>query len=286
VGQFHSPSPTIVVGIDGSRAAVDAALWAVAEAVSRDVPLRLLYAIAPSDADARHAARELAAAETAIRYAFTALEAMEESVKIEVEIVQDAPVHALVDASRTASLVCLGAVGLKHAIRGQVGSTAAAVAALAHCPTAIIRRHGASVGEHGWILAEVDEWPTSTAVLERAIDEAVLRRAPLRVVTTWQSRFTDAHDVEAVAEGNRLVQAQLERRLAQWQRRHPDLDVQAVANHGGLLRYLAEHAGHVQLVVVGEERSGGTKELIGTPGLTVLHDTYCSVLSCARQRRL
>ena len=29
---------SIVVGIDGSRAAVDAALWAVDEAVSRDIP--------------------------------------------------------------------------------------------------------------------------------------------------------------------------------------------------------------------------------------------------------
>lgn len=53
VSQSHSPEvnpePTmnelltpsaIVVGIDGSRAAIQAALWAVDEAVSRDIPLR------------------------------------------------------------------------------------------------------------------------------------------------------------------------------------------------------------------------------------------------------
>ena len=34
--------PSIVVGIDGSRGAVQAALWAIDEAVSREVPLRLL----------------------------------------------------------------------------------------------------------------------------------------------------------------------------------------------------------------------------------------------------
>ena len=38
-------SRPIVVGIDGSKAAIRAALWAVDEAVSRDVPLRLVYAI-------------------------------------------------------------------------------------------------------------------------------------------------------------------------------------------------------------------------------------------------
>ena len=43
----HRSSPSVVVGIDGSRSAVDAALWAVDEAVSRDIPLRLVYAIDP-----------------------------------------------------------------------------------------------------------------------------------------------------------------------------------------------------------------------------------------------
>ena len=37
-----SPSPAVVVGIDGSRPAVDAALWGVDEAVHRDIPLRLV----------------------------------------------------------------------------------------------------------------------------------------------------------------------------------------------------------------------------------------------------
>ena len=46
--QEHCPSPpAVVVGIDGSRPGIDAALWAVDEAVSRDIPLRLVYAIDP-----------------------------------------------------------------------------------------------------------------------------------------------------------------------------------------------------------------------------------------------
>ena len=65
--EFVTPR-SIVVGIDGSKAALRAAYWAVDEAVKRDVPLRLLYAI-----DADHArettpvdmARKLATAESA-----------------------------------------------------------------------------------------------------------------------------------------------------------------------------------------------------------------------------
>lgn len=94
MNQSHKP-PSIVVGIDGSKPAVQAALWAVDEAASRDIPLRLLYAIEPDDPGyAAHgaAARKLAAAENAVRYAFTAVEAADRPVKVEVEITQERPV--------------------------------------------------------------------------------------------------------------------------------------------------------------------------------------------------
>lgn len=42
----QSRSQSVAVGIDGSQAALDAAIWAVAEAVNLGVPLRLVYVIA------------------------------------------------------------------------------------------------------------------------------------------------------------------------------------------------------------------------------------------------
>jgi len=39
------PCPAVTVGIDGSRDALAAAVWAVDEAVDRELPIRLLYAI-------------------------------------------------------------------------------------------------------------------------------------------------------------------------------------------------------------------------------------------------
>ncbi|HTQ20939.1 universal stress protein, partial [Mycobacterium sp.] len=131
---------SVVVGIDGSKAAIQAALWAVDEALSRDVPLRLLYAIEPDDASGPHmAARKLAIAENAVRYAFTAVEAAGTPVKIEVEITQERPITALIRASTSAAMVCVGAVGVHHFRPGRVGSTAAALASSAHCAVAVIR---------------------------------------------------------------------------------------------------------------------------------------------------
>ena len=98
--------PSVVVGIDGSEAAVRAALWGVDEAVARDIPLRLVYAIDPRESihrDADSFAHRLATAEIAVRYAMMAVEASEQMVKIEIEIVHDDPVAALTRASRSAS---------------------------------------------------------------------------------------------------------------------------------------------------------------------------------------
>jgi len=40
--QDFDPPTAVVVGIDGSKAAVRAALWAIDDAVDRDIPLRLI----------------------------------------------------------------------------------------------------------------------------------------------------------------------------------------------------------------------------------------------------
>ncbi len=50
-------SKSVVVGIDGSQAAVNAAKWAVDGAISRRIPLRLIHVVGRSEAQsgiARH----------------------------------------------------------------------------------------------------------------------------------------------------------------------------------------------------------------------------------------
>ncbi len=60
------PSRPVVVGVDGSHAAVAAALWAVNEALRHDVPLRLMCVV-DGDDDTDSAAHDLASARS--RYA-------------------------------------------------------------------------------------------------------------------------------------------------------------------------------------------------------------------------
>ncbi|MCB0943960.1 MAG: universal stress protein, partial [Mycobacterium sp.] len=78
------------------------------------------------------------AAEAAIREAVTAVEATERPVKVETEIVEGRPTATLLEASRSAAMLCVGAVGIRHLEHNRVGSTAAALVADAHCPVAIV----------------------------------------------------------------------------------------------------------------------------------------------------
>ena len=279
--ETHLPSPSIVVGIDGSRAAVRAALWAVDEAVSRDIPLRLTCAIPPDgtkEIDPQDQARKLAAAESAIRYAMMAVESAEQPVKIEVDIVQGSPLRTLSNASRSAAMICVGAVGLAHSAPGGVGSTAEFLASSAHGPVAIIRgQDGPPKSGRGAVLAYLGPSPDNAAVLQVAVEEARLRGTRLQAVVAWQSRFSDVHDVAIVSDGNRDLHAQLDRRLQPWLQRHPDLDVTSVVVHGGLLDHLAKDSESIDLVVMGAgDRSAA--ELAGPSGCAVLRSTSCSTL--------
>ncbi|WP_270715143.1 universal stress protein [Mycolicibacterium sp. BiH015] len=263
-----------MVGIDGSPAAVDAALWAIDQAADRDIPLRLVYVIDDQAGDAvdpQEQARRLSMADRAIRYAAGEVESTGRPVKIEVEVLHGRPVHTLREAARTAAMLCVGARGLRHCTRGAMGSTAAALSASALCPVAIVRTHRPQRRRDRAVVVEVTGNPAGSAVLDHGFEEARRRRAPVRVLTS--------------ARAHRDVEAQWERRLAEWRQRYPDLEI-TTAGNGDTVNYLTIHGESVQLVVVGRDRPGGVAALVGAPGNAALRDTDCSILVCESSNAL
>ena len=283
MNEIPAPRP-IVVGIDGSKAAVRAALWAVDEAISRDVPLRLLYAIEQDvarEAEPDGVRGNLVAAETVVRRALRAIEATGQPVKIETEIVQGPPIRSLIRASASAAMLCVGAVGLRHFRPGRVGSTAAALAVSAQCPLAIIRGHDNHLRQPAdGIVVEVDGSPDNGVLLGAAVAEALLRDAPIRAVIC---RRTVPGDKAAEVEGDRRALADLDRRLARWKRRYPHLRVESGAVHRTLMEYLAESRRSVPLVIVGARNGQHLKELVGPIGSAILQDADSSLLVVNRQ---
>jgi nucleotide-binding universal stress UspA family protein len=272
-------SRSVVVGIDGSKAAIRASLWAVDESASRDVPLRLLLAIGQGDArkaEPDATARELTTAEAAVRRVSTAIEATGRPVKIETEIAEGPAIRSLIRASTSAAMVCVGAIGLRHFQPGRMGSTAAALAISARCPVAIIRGHHDQPAQPvSRIIVEVGLSSDSDALLGAAMEEARLRNAVVQPVVCGR---TASGDDERVGDGDRWARADLDRRLARWRQSYPNVSVESMAVHGSLVDYLASIRPSAGLVIIGAHNRRDLDELNGPIGSAILQDSDCSLL--------
>ena len=264
------PGP-VVVGIDGSDAAVGAAEWAAKEAVHHDVPLRLAYVIQTTDepmASADTYPVEENYAESSLRAARSAVEATGLRVKIDTAVLCEDVETALIAESKTATLVCIGSSGIGRVANAVLGSTATTLAEYAQCPVAIIRRfaHG-PLPESGFIAVVVDDQPDNHKVMQWAMEEARVRRAPVLAlrVGSWWGHFE-------------IGDEQFYRRLDAWLRRYPDITVEVASTRLSLARYLEGYLGAVQLVVVGTEDAHRVPQLVGPQGLPIFAHADCSVL--------
>jgi nucleotide-binding universal stress UspA family protein len=256
----------IVVGIDGSEAAINAAKWAITEAISRNVPLRLIHAI-PGRADdaAGDQSMELGYAQASLRDADAALQATGKPVKVECDVVRGSPEGILIDESGDAEMVCVGSVGIGRIARKLLGSTADAVARKARCPVAIVRSGGPNA-EPGWVAVVVDDSPGNDAVLEHGFREARLRRAPILALGVWRWGLGE------------IPYRQLEQRLGPWASRYPEVHVMPAAARRGPAEFLARTQESVQLTVVGSEDGDKVARMVGPAGPHLSGPAGCSVL--------
>lgn len=265
----HSFGP-VVVGVDGSDAAVEAVTWAVTEAVHRDVPLRLVCATRAADRPMRSGRGDAAAqdyAERSLHAACLAAHATGLPVKVDTAVVYGHVDAVLADESRGAALICVGSTGISRLADVVIGSTAATLARTAHCPVAVIRRDGrSSLPGVGFVAVVVDDQPGNDEVMRWALDEARMRRAPLLALGVWRwALFEDSHDG-------------FNQRLDDVLQRYPDVEVEVATTRSEVTRYLETFVGAIQLVVVGRDDAHRVAQLVGPRGPSILAHADCSVL--------
>ncbi len=228
---------SIIVGLDGSDAAVAAAVWAADEAIARDVPLRLIHAadVAPMHprADFR---LQIAEAEPWFRAAEAALAASGKTVKVEAAVVGAGPRAGLISESRAAEMICVGSVGVGRRAGHVLGSTAAALGNAAFCPVAIIRPEVTAAGDGGWVAVSIDSSPDSDLIVENGFAEARLRDAPLLGFAVGC----------AASRRDRF-----EHRLDPWRDRYPEVQVRIVPAPHGVAELISTTSEPVQLAVIG-----------------------------------
>ncbi len=247
-------SKSVVVGINGSQAAVNAAKWVVDEAVSRQLPLRLVYVITGHETPGRPGPSsewELERAEMALYQAECALQGAQKPVEVETAILSGDPAQVLVGQSEDAALVCVGTARRGWASDGLLGPTAAGLVAGAHCPVAIIRTNpDGSPTELGVIAVVLNDDPDNDEVVHQAMEEGRRRRATVR---------------------------QIDRRLNSWVRRYPDVHVQTVAAGSGT-RSGEKPSIAIELAVVGSADANEMAGLVTPNCHPIVGYPDCSVL--------
>lgn len=260
-------SRPVVVGIDGSQAAIAAALWATDEAIGRAVPLRLVSVIKPKHASPEDYARDFAHAEESLHAARVAVHAHRDLVKIETDIPRGPAGPVLLEASQDAALVCVGSVGIGRYARSLLGSTATELAEHARCPVAVIRTDSDQPPpEINWIIVRMTDGPDSASVVQQAMWEATLRRAPLLLLGGHPEDLSDDVDGE------------FERRAQQWRRNYPQIRVYPIATRNAIASFLSANDERVGLAVIGADEAGQLASLIGPQGHPLFGHPECSVL--------
>ena len=257
----------IIAGIDGSQAAIAAALWGVDEAISRAVPLRLIAIIKPTHPSSDDYARDLAHAEKSLWEAQIAIETSRKPVNIETEVARGPAGPVLVEGSRDAEMVCVGSVGIGRYARSLLGSTATEVAEKAHCPVAIVRTEcDQPPPDINWIVVRMTAAPDNDGVVQSAAWEAKLRRAPILVLGGRPEELTEHADGE------------FERRVEDWRRRDPEVRVYPITTKFAIARYLTANDERVQLAVISGTEDDQLPRLIGPSGHPLFRHPECSVL--------
>jgi nucleotide-binding universal stress UspA family protein len=280
----------VIVGVDGSPAALHAVRWAAERAERAGAPLRIIHAYAlppgfPSGVTEEESvlnglrqqgrrwlaeARDMAAQATTPPHVETELAAMPTST-------------GLLRESETASVLVLGNHG-RNALTGLlVGSTSLALAGRAHCPVVLVRTGTDGAPRTGPVVVGVDGTEASESAIAFAFAEASAQDAPLVAVHAWAESLFET----ALAGNNAPLDWTLQRevadealaeRLAGWQEKYPEVRVERELVHDRPTRALRRCAQTARLVVVGRRGHGGFRDLVlGSTSQHVLHHAPCPV---------
>jgi len=270
---------TVVCGYDASPASGRALEWAAHEASLRHEALHVVMALNWPDSveatdpvsllSAEHHNEEIAtqALETAVQ----ALSARHRSsVTSAVEFGAATPV--LLNQSRHASLLVLGARGIGGFERMLLGSVSTAVAEHAHCPVVVVRPpapRSEAARFAGRIVVGIDGSAASERAVGFAFEEASRRQVGLvavhalhtdPIVEALAIMSAQSEHADALSAGaSRLM----EDVLSPWRSSHPGVEVTTFHMFGHPVTVLGYAAAGSPLLVVGTRGQGALKAAVG-----------------------
>jgi nucleotide-binding universal stress UspA family protein len=271
------PVGHVVVGVDDSDEARQAAHWAADEASRRRVALQLVSAFtvpsrglfgydlmsddfaAALQAERQKLHREIAAA----------LLERRPDLPITSTVETGHPVDVLLGRSAGAALLVVSTRERGRFRRVIGGSVALDLARHSPVPLAVIRP-GTAADRSGPVVVGVDGSANSRPAVALAFEAAAARGVELVALHAWHDDMTlevddqglIGADIDTASGDDSLLQierALVSEELAGWSEKYPDVVVRTAVRKGDAIAELLEHSVDASLVVVGSRGRGGFK---------------------------
>jgi nucleotide-binding universal stress UspA family protein len=273
----------IVVGIDDTETSQAAVSWAMHRAAALKLPVVLVHAVDdrwayeyyPSSEQLRKYGREL------LEKAEARAKETEPSVELNAKQVSGSTGYVLRKQSRKASMVVVGSG--ESWFGGAVTDRALQIAAVAHCPVAVIAPNAGDGGRQG-VLVGADGSEEATQAVAFAAAEADREGQELTILHAFGShRFRVPEGMpgsdlaERAAEEERVILSETAAGLAET---YPDLTVhQVLAVDTAAAKALVDAARNARLLVLGSRGRGAFKRLLmGSTAHAVLSQLPCPTI--------
>ncbi|MYX32856.1 MULTISPECIES: universal stress protein [unclassified Streptomyces] len=282
----------LVVGTDGSDAALKAVDWAADEAAVRGVPLRIVYASLWERYEGRAPSFTREPPEGQILAQHIASSAEERArlrqpgLEMTAEVLTEDTQYALLREGNHATALVVGHRGRGDMAGLLLGSVSLTLAGRAQCPVVVVRGDREEQGtkdEQGWIVLGVGPDENSAAAIEFAFHEAELRGCGVRAVHAWRmppgegAEWTGYED-EAVKAHHRRAEEHLDQALRAAATARPGVRYRRYAGEGHARKVLLATLDDADLLVVGARRRNNPFGLqLGPVNHAMLHHAPCPV---------
>ncbi|CCQ13532.1 putative universal stress protein [Rhodococcus sp. AW25M09] len=271
----HTTGP-VVVGIDGSTAALDAVRFAVREARGRETSLRLVHVIEPHlqhetvygapDVDGDYA-------RTVLDQAAVMAKTSDPTVIVEAIVLQGDPAKVMLSEAASACLTVLGITTENSLAAWVLGSVVHTVVESSAHPVALVRTFDSQRG--GAVVAALGDAEVSAkdVVVAQAFQEAAMRGASVLAVHAQAVSSILASALSGPPDGLHPESA-MDVRLEPFGANYPNIRVASVYAEADAGSELVAVSDTAQLMVVGHERD----RVPGPTLIALLRHSECPVL--------
>lgn len=277
--------PVIHVGIDGSWRAAGALDWALQESLLRHEPLRVVHIIEQTHHTRYYEPAEIAQTELdLVEDVRQRMRSSGDGLDHRADLVAGSPAVSLTRLASGSRMLVVGRRGTGTFKRLLLGSTSEAAANLGDAPVVVVPNGWTPVPSRSPVIVAVDDSGEDDPAIEFAVEAAIERDVPLRLVHIWDVPAVYGWDptVESTQEDDwaDAVRRHFETVADQWRRKYPELGIHLDVRRAHPVDGVLEAAQEVraQLVVLGGRHRPRLSVLVlGSVARGVLQHAVCPV---------